>query len=391
MSRTRALLLAPVLPAEGGNGLAMRAGLLLEGLARSFAVDVLVVPIFGGPGPSSGLVGRLATRCEVLDLHHEADPRTDLIARLARPEQRARAEALHPRPVACRPATLAAAERVAEAVADAELVVTMRLYLAPLLDVTLERPDRPRLALDVDDIESRTQPTLGHLEEGRRFERLEAHYLPLMDRVLACSQTDADHLAGRHKLRTVAVVPNAVRLPEPLAGAPRCHDLVFVGNLSYAPNIDGARWLCQQVLPLLDGAGVALVGSNPTPEVAALASDSRVMLAADVPDVGPWYASSAVATVPVRLGGGTRIKVLEAFAHRRPVVSTTAGVDGLDLDPVLIGDAPEAFADACRRLLADPALAEELARRGEALVRERATVEIVATTIDALARDIVAA
>lgn len=391
MDRPSALLLVPVMPAEGGNGLAMRAGLLLEGLARSCSVDVLVVPVFGGPGRPGELVNRLASSFCVLDLQHEPDGRADLVRRLADPEQRERARALHPRPMAVRGATLAVAETVREAAVKAQLVVAMRIYLAPFLDALLERADRPRLALDVDDIESRTQPALGHREEGRRFERLEAHYLPLMDRVIACSQADANYLVARYGLPGVSVVPNAVRPPAQPPVAVRRQDLIFVGNLSYGPNVDGARWLCHEVLPRLGDASLALVGSNPAPEVLSLGDGRRVIVAADVPDVGPWYASATLATVPLRLGGGTRIKVLEALAHRRPVVSTTVGVRGLDLDPVLIGDTPAAFAAACRRLLDDPALADQLARRGEVIVREQASVDAVAGTIDGLVLDIVGA
>jgi glycosyltransferase involved in cell wall biosynthesis len=391
MSRPKALLVVPVLPATGGNGLAMRAGLLLEGLARSCTVHVVVVPVFGRPVGSNSLVEQSAADWRVLEIDHSADGRADLLARLASKKHRARAQVLHPRPAACRPATLDVAAAVAEAAADVDLVVVMRLYLVPFLDVLLERPDRQPLVLDVDDIESRTQPTLGHPGEGRRFEALESHYLPLMDCVLTCSQGDVDYLLARHRLRHVALVPNAIRPPEQPLDGPRRYDLLFVGNLSYRPNAQGVRWLCEQVVPRLDGARVALVGSSPGREIATLAADDKVTLAADVPDVSPWYAASAVAVVPIRSGGGTRIKVLEAFAHRRPVVSTAAGVEGLDLPPVVIADTPEEFARACARLLGDPKLARDLARHGESLVRQCATVERVADAIDSLVRDIVAA
>jgi len=99
-----------------------------------------------------------------------------------------------------------------------------------------------------------------------------------------------------------------------------------------------------------------------------------------------------VAVVPLHAGGGTRTKVLEALAHRRPVVSTSLGSEGLDLgDAVLTADAPEEFAAACRRLLADPQLASRLAAEGEALVAATASVDVVAGSIDRLFRNILAA
>ena len=109
--------------------------------------------------------------------------------------------ALHPLPALCRTATPAASKAVAEASRGVALVLAMRLYLAPLLDVLLDRPRRPALVLDVDDVESLTQRSLGQLEEASRFERLERVYLPLLDRVIACSRDDADRLADLHQLR----------------------------------------------------------------------------------------------------------------------------------------------------------------------------------------------
>lgn len=392
MSGAETLFLTPVMPAEGGNGLAMRAGVMLEGLARAGRVRVLVAPVFGHPGPPSSLADRVAASVEVLPLDPDPDPVADLTARLGTPEGRARAGALHPLPALCRTATLAASKAVAKASRGVALVLAMRLYLAPLLDVLLDQPQRPALVLDVDDVESLTQRNLGQLEEASRFERLERVYLPLLDRVIACSGDDADRLADLYQLPTTVVVPNAIRPPASGGGrllAP--HDLVFVGNLSYRPNADGARWLCREVLPRLEGATVALVGSRPGPDVMELAADRRVTVAGDVPGVAPWYRSASVAAVPIRAGGGTRIKVLEALAHRRPVVATTAGVRGLELagsdGPILTADTADAFAAACRRLLDQPTLAARMAERGAEVVLTTSSVDAVAPLVEALALD----
>jgi glycosyltransferase involved in cell wall biosynthesis len=348
--------------------------------------------MFGDPGPPSALTDRLASSVEVLPLDPNPDPVVDLTARLGTEGGRARAGALHPLPTLCRMATPAASKAVAEAARGVALVVAMRLYLAPLLDALLDRDPRPALVLDVDDVESLTQRSLGQLEEASRFERLERVYLPLLDQVIACSKDDADHLAGLHRLRSTVVVPNAIRPPAPASGRlPAHHDLVFVGNLSYGPNADGARWLCEEVLPLLDGPTVALVGSQPGPDLLELAADRRVTVAADVPDVGPWYRSASAAVVPIRAGGGTRIKILEAFAHRRPVVATTAGARGLGLagsgGPIVTADTADGFAAACRRLLDQPPLASSLAERGAEIVLTRNSVDAVAPLVESLALD----
>jgi glycosyltransferase involved in cell wall biosynthesis len=294
-------------------------------------------------------------------------------------------------PALCRGATPAAVRDVAVAADGVEAVHVLRLYLAPFLDALLDRERRPRLVLDADDVESITNRRLGHPEEAARYERLEAHYLPLLDRVLTSSRADAEHLATRYGLSVPAPVPNATRPPAAASAAAHHHDLIFVGNLSYEPNVAAASWLCEEVMPLLENVSLALVGSRPAARVWDLAN-SRVTVAADVPEVTPWYAGAAVAVAPILAGGGTRTKVIEALAHRRAVVATTAAVEGLELadadGSVVVADTPEAFAGACRRLLEDPGLAARLASRGEEWVRASATVEVVAPEIDGLFRNI---
>jgi glycosyltransferase involved in cell wall biosynthesis len=140
----------------------------------------------------------------------------------------------------------------------------------------------------------------------------------------------------------------------------------------------------------MDGPTAALVGSRPGPEVLELEADPRVTVAADVPDVTPWYRAASVAVAPIRAGGGTRIKILEAFAHRLPVVSTVAGAHGLELGsdgPVVTADGPDDFAAACQRLLDRPALAGRLAERGAEAVLATMSVDRVAPLVERLAVD----
>jgi glycosyltransferase involved in cell wall biosynthesis len=366
----------------------MRAGLFLEGLSRSHDVRVLVVPLFRDLGRHDPVL-RLAADVQMLGLD-DVDPVADATARLATPAGRARMEALHPVPSLCHHATVAAAKEVARYAAGAAVVHVLRLYLAPLLDVVLDDPARPAIILDVDDIESVSHRRLGEEDEARRFERLESWYLPRVDHVVTASTTDAVALGARLGLAEVTPVTNAVRPPPEIDETAGPHDLLFVGNLSYRPNIDAARWFCREVLPLLDGVTIALVGGAPDPSIRALAADPRVKVAADVADVTPWYAGARVVVAPLLAGGGTRTKVAEAFAHRRPVVATPIAVEGLAWNgadgPALVAESPAAFAAACRRLLDDPALAAALAARGEQEVRAGATVEAVLPAIDAVVR-----
>jgi glycosyltransferase involved in cell wall biosynthesis len=298
-------------------------------------------------------------------------------------------EALHPLPALCLRTGVGAAGEVERRAEGMAAVHVLRLYLAPLLDPLFDAARRPPIMLDVDDIESVVHRRLGEDAEADRFERLESWYLPRVDHVITASQTDERALAHRHGLRAVTTVPNAVRRPHD-AGPMGTHDILFVGNLSYRPNIDAARWFCNEVLPLLAGVRVALVGGAPHASVIALAADSRVTVAADVADVSPWYAQTSVVVAPLLAGGGTRTKVTEAFVHRRPVVATPVGVEGLAWNgedgPVLVAESPADFAAACRRLLDDSDLAASLAGRGEQAVLAAATVEAVVPTIGGVLR-----
>ena len=147
-------------------------------------------------------------------------------------------------------------------------------------------------------------------------------------------------------------------------------DLLFVATLGYEPNAHAAAWLVHEVLPHLPEVTVALVGAAPPPFVRDLAGP-RVIVAADVPDVTPWYERSRACVVPIHAGAGTRTKIPEAWAHRRPVISTTLGAEGLAIDGidavasgVLLADDPASFATACARVLDDPALEATLVDAG---------------------------
>ena len=162
-----------------------------------------------------------------------------------------------------------------------------------------------------------------------------------------------------------ATIPNAVRVAERPARAAPPHDLLFVGNLSYRPNVDAAWWLCRSILPELGATTVALVGSAPVPDVRLLGEMTGVTLTADVPSVAPWYEASKIAVVPLRGGAGSRTKILEAWAHGMPVVTTSIGAEGIPVgDAALVADEPEAFVAACRVLLDDTERRRELAEAG---------------------------
>jgi polysaccharide biosynthesis protein PslH len=179
----------------------------------------------------------------------------------------------------------------------------------------------------------------------------------------------------------VTAVPTGVDVDyfQPAGEAQPKTDLVFVGSMDWMPNIDGVVWFVNEVLPLikrkLPECSLAVVGRTPAHEVTELAErQPGIRITGTVEDVRPWLWESKVSIVPLRIGGGTRLKIFEAMAARTPVVSTTVGAEGLDISPgenILIADEPEAFAEACVRLITDANERKRLADAGWQLVETK--------------------
>lgn len=393
------LFLSPIMPALGGNGLAMRAGATLEALAADYTVHLLAIPVAAPAEPPGAAVLRWCARVLVHPPGRHVDPLFRLIAGVRDPGEQLTALLAYPRPALCRFATSASVREAAGLAAGPayRAVHVLRLYLAPFAEPYLAWPVPRQLdcRLDLDDDEPSTRRRIARLlredgnepaalaeeSEAERYEALAAALLPRFDRVFVASAADRDRIAAQHPGPDVTVLENVVRLPRPM-GPPPTRDpftFIFVANFGYYPNDDAARYFCVQVLPLLRASArrpfrVRLVGANPSPAVRRLALEPEVTVTGGVDDVTHWYESAHAVIVPVRAGGGTRIKVLEAFAHRRPVVSTLAGAEGLGAvacQHLLIADAADSFAAACLRLMEEPSLGRALAGRAAAFARER--------------------
>lgn len=211
---------------------------------------------------------------------------------------------------------------------------------------------------------------------SRMMRRWEPRYAGRFDRCITVSEADRRLLTAANPCLRVDVVPNGVDthvyqpLP-PLDGLPA---VLFIGNMSYAPCMDGALYLVNEILPRIRRSVPTvqawIVGSDPSPEVLRLNGDG-VHVTGRVPDVRPYYSRSTVCAVPLQAGGGTRLKILEAMALGRPVVSTSIGCEGLhvvDGEHVLIADDPDLFAQQAVRLLRDQGLYARIAASSRRLV-----------------------
>jgi hypothetical protein len=197
-----------------------------------------------------------------------------------------------------------------------------------------------------------------------------------VERVVIASEVDA----ARSGLSNVTVIPNTYPRPPRPAGTPATSAapvVLFQGHLGYPPNIDAAEWLVKSIVPLIRSSAptteVRLVG-RPGANVTRLHRPGVVTVVGQVPSMTDELARATVAAVPIRYGSGTRVKILESFAHRVPVVSTTIGAEGLDVENgvhLLLADDPETFAAATVRLLGDPELRVRLTQAAEALYLAR--------------------
>ncbi len=222
----------------------------------------------------------------------------------------------------------------------------------------------------------RTMAAAQAAKNARDWTSLQRSVAGEVERVVLCSADDV----GRSGLANAVEIPNTLPAPSRSVGHEEVADppvILLQGSLNYAPNMDAVDWLIDSVAPqlwnLVPDARIRLVGKTAA-GVKRRDRPPAVSVVGRVPDMQTELALADIAVVPLRIGSGTRLKILESFAHRVPVVSTTIGADGLDVRDgvhLLLADDAQAFASACHRLLSDPALRKRLVDAAEEHYRER--------------------
>jgi glycosyltransferase involved in cell wall biosynthesis len=204
--------------------------------------------------------------------------------------------------------------------------------------------------------------------------------------VLVCSEDDR-RVLGRDNVR---VLPNCVDLPvePPLEEFEDPYRLLFIGKMNYDPNTDAALYFCKSILPHIrkvePRAHVYIVGREPPEEIQALHTGSDVFVTGAVPDTAPYFKAAGVVIVPIRSGGGTRVKILEAFAHGKAVVSTTIGCEGLAVEQGLHlyrADTPREFTAKCLALMTNAPIRKALGIAGRELVKSHYSQAIFQRTV----------
>lgn len=286
--------------------------------------------------------------------------------------------------------------------AQLDVVYAFRQVVAPLaINCFHTAGSQPRVTiLDLDDDECARNEQFAPLHEAAgeaalaakiraeipKMNLFRAMLIPRFNHLLLASADDCTALRSRHPGHSFVHVPNAVRAPEsPAAGVVRDpRSILFVGSLDYLPNEDAVAFFARSILPLIrqtdDRMTFRIVGVGHSESVAAVRSFPGVNLIGAVAHLAPEYAAGGMLAVPLRAGSGTRIKILEAFQHRIPVVSTTKGAQGLTVtngEHLLIADTPEEFAAACLRLSTDDDLCRRLSDNAHAWVVQHHSIDTV--------------
>lgn len=293
------------------------------------------------------------------------------------------------------PARIQAAKKLVSS-AQFEVVHIFRLYMAPFgIWMKAENPGL-QLDLDMDDLESVVRRRFAQLyentgapgmaklyrQEALKYERLEQRWLPFFDRVYVCSERDQEALRSKYNLANVYVAPNVINAArvrhDPSPSRP--FTFLFIGNFGYYPNRDGLTYFVAEVLPLLRTKlsipfTINLIGAGLSPKIQSrLAKEKEIQFIGPVVAVEEEYRKSDAVLVPIRAGGGTRIKALEAFANRLPVIATRMGLEGIAAqhgEHALVADSPAQFAECCARVAQDAGLRRRLSENAYQLVQER--------------------
>jgi glycosyltransferase involved in cell wall biosynthesis len=235
--------------------------------------------------------------------------------------------------------------------------------------------------------------------ETRRIKQYEGRIVSNFDATLAVTELDRQALTsaingnGSTTTGSFTVIPIAVDTEQirPVARPTDSLNLLTMGTLYYPPNADGIRWFVGEVFPLIrsqvPGVRLTIIGKNPPKDFLRLAEDktNNIVVTGFVPELNPYFAESALAVIPVRAGGGMRVRILEAFARAMPVVTTTVGLEGIQAEPgedVLVADSPSDFAACVIRLLNDQALQDQLSTNGRRLVESKYNWQVTLRDLD---------
>jgi sugar transferase (PEP-CTERM/EpsH1 system associated) len=284
------------------------------------------------------------------------------------------------------------------------------IEMAPYLPTLEAAPARPLIVYDAHNAEwvLQKRACLADLKDPARWpaaayswvqwhrlRRYEADLLRRVDHTVAMSHPDKVALRDVAPDVPITVVPNGVDLTA-YKGISQAipHDLLFTGKMDFRPNVDAVLWFGQQVLPLIQaqrpGATFAIAGQRPHPRLDVLRNVPGVTITGYVDDVRPYLAGATVYVAPLRVGGGTRLKLLEAMVMGVPIISTTVGAEGFPVvhgQELILADEPESFARAVLDLLENPTHRARIGAAGRAFAQANYGWDALIPQLEKIYRD----
>ncbi len=380
------LMIAPSLPYPPASGGALRVYSLLRGLhAAGHHITLLALDDFGYDSPDTEL-SDLCANIETFRIPRRS--KSQRLKTLLTTPQADLAHRLFSADLAKRLHEILSTERF-------DLIQCEALETACYLPITKAAQPSAKLCLDTFNAEYHLQRVIAGIDarepkrwsmavyswiQAGRIANYERQMCALSDIVIAVSPEDADLLRPFRADGRVHILPSAISVDD-YASHPQmvdlgAHALVFTGKMDYRPNVDAALWLVNDILPLIRGrvpdVTVTLVGQQPSTRLNILSNIRGVVITGGVTSVVPYLSAAAVYVAPLRMGSGTRLKLLEAMAAGSPIVATTAAAAGLMPDAkaaMLIADGAQAFADAVIGLLTRPDKRADMIQAGKIAVR----------------------
>ena len=391
--RPVAIFLTPVLPLPGQSGRALRAWAWLNDLNRTHKVYVLVandteIPLVPADYPAEGVWSvqtKTSSAPKLLRILGILFPPICLLSRRVIADWHF-------------PIKMSAFDHYISELSgeDVNRIVVFRFYLHGLGQIILRYYPSAKLELDMDDLESFTRVSVaGCLIRMKRYREsiqwmvsavqyvlLELFITRSYSTVWLASAQDGSYLR-KHIIQNIEERPNRIPLPDLKdINNPNKSDilrLLFVGTLNYPPNEEAMLYLLNKIQPEIEKRlkrpwKLCVVGRHASPLLAQLLEDAaRVEFFPDAERLEFFYAAAQIIIVPLRSGGGTKLKSIEAFSYRRPLVSTRHGMRGIGATAgihYLAAETPDQFADAIALLANDPLLAERISQDGETFCRE---------------------
>jgi len=401
------LFISPVFPSPDGPGLAMRPYHQIENLSEIFSIHLLVAGFHHETPIHNNVIRKYCDKIDYIRIHHYSGWRYSLwrcyhyfldnLKCFVAGDYLSFSEDMGDVNYIRHNETLRTLVNM-----NFYRVHVYRLYRAPVAETLKKQGLNSFYSLDIDDIESETRRSISELisrngdfgkasrlsRESKVYYNIEKKYIPEYDQIFACSVRDRNILQNRFPGKTITVLPNVVPLQKKTGNrrVNQVFTMLFVGTIVYHPNTDALLFFADQVLPVLREKcrrqwQLRVVGAFPDNEwTRRIEGFPEIKITGWVKDLNLEYDAADVVVAPIRGGGGTRIKILEAFAHGVPVVSTSKGAEGLDVENgmhLFIEDDARLFAEACMRLMTDRGLADEMSRRASALASSKYSPEII--------------